>query len=192
MAPAATPRSSARCRAWSGSAYRLLATGQLSLDVGVGRRVRPLGPLSVRIAAPREVVFDVIADPYLGRTPGALRDKVEVLERGSDMVVAAHRTAVGWGMTTTTVESVRFARPDTILFRLLRGPIPHVVETFALTEDDDGTTLHYSGEMGTDFWQLGRVWGDIVAPRWVHTVAESFETISAEAERRGKSRSSNA
>ncbi|WP_432196582.1 hypothetical protein [Streptomyces sp. bgisy027] len=38
-----------------------LVTGALPLDVGVGRRTRPLGPQSVDIAAPREVVFDVIA-----------------------------------------------------------------------------------------------------------------------------------
>lgn len=38
-----------------------VARGALTLDLGVGRRVRPLGPLKVRIRAPREVVFDVIS-----------------------------------------------------------------------------------------------------------------------------------
>jgi hypothetical protein len=47
------------------------------------------------MAAPREVVFDVIAEPYLGRAPRALADKLRVLERGGDMVLAAHFTPLG-------------------------------------------------------------------------------------------------
>src|ERR671913_703189 len=45
--------------------YVGLVTGACPLDLGVGRRVRPLGPQLVEMAAPREVVFDVIAEPYL-------------------------------------------------------------------------------------------------------------------------------
>jgi hypothetical protein len=164
--------------------YRLVATGDLTLDTGVGRRVRPLGPLSVTIDAPRDTVFDVIAAPYLDRTPRALAAELEVLERGSDMVVAAHRTPIGWGMVATTVESVRFLRPATVSFRLLRGPVPHVVEQFALSEDPGGTRLDYTGELGTDFASLGAWWGELVARRWVATVATSLERIRVEAERR--------
>jgi hypothetical protein len=47
------------------------------------------------MAAPRELVFDVIAEPYLGQTPRALAGKLRVLERGSDMVLAAHFTPLG-------------------------------------------------------------------------------------------------
>jgi hypothetical protein len=61
--------------------YRLLASGALTIDVGVGRRLQPLGRLSQTIAAPPEVVFEVIAAPYLGRTPRALADKLQVWER---------------------------------------------------------------------------------------------------------------
>ena len=74
--------------------YRLLTTGAATIDVGVGRRVRSLGPRSWDIAAGRELVFDVIARPYLARTPRALEDKLQVWERGSDMVLAAHVTPV--------------------------------------------------------------------------------------------------
>jgi len=49
--------------------YVGLVTGACPLDLGLGRRLRPLGPQLVEMAAPREVVFDVIAEPYLGRTP---------------------------------------------------------------------------------------------------------------------------
>ena len=43
--------------------YRLLTSGALTLDLGVGRRLQPLGPLLQPIRAPPEVVFDVIAGP---------------------------------------------------------------------------------------------------------------------------------
>ena len=164
--------------------YRLVATGDLTLDTGVGRRTRPLGPLSVAIAAPRDTVFDVIAAPYLDRTPRALAAELEVLERGTDMVVAAHRTPIGRGMVATTVESVRFVRPATVSFRLLRGPVPHVVEQFALAEDSGGTRLDYTGELGTDLGSPGARWGEVVARRWVAAVTESLERIRVEAERR--------
>src|SRR5918995_4062183 len=75
--------------------YVGLVTGACPVDLGIGRRVRPLGPQLVEMAAPREVVFDVIAEPYQGRAPRALADKLRVLERGNDMVLAAHFTPLG-------------------------------------------------------------------------------------------------
>jgi len=36
------------------------------------------------------------------------------------------------------VETVRFTRPGRVDFRLVRGPVPHVVEAFVLTEQPDG------------------------------------------------------
>jgi polyketide cyclase/dehydrase/lipid transport protein len=164
--------------------YVLVVRGALTLDLGVGRRIRPLGPLQVVISAPRETVFDVIATPYLGRTPRALGAELEVLERGSDMVLAAHFTALGGGLTATTVETVRFERPDRVSFRLLRGPVPHVLESFELRAADNGTELEYRGELGTDLWGLGAWWGGQVAGRWVRTVEGSLARVRAEAERR--------
>jgi uncharacterized protein YndB with AHSA1/START domain len=165
-------------------AYVLTVRGALTLDLGIGRRVRPLGPIRRDIAAPRETVFDVIAAPYLKRTPRAMREKLDVLERGSDMVLAAHFTQVGAGMTATTVETVRFERPERISFRLVRGPVPHVVETFELRKRDGGTEFVYQGELGTDLWAIGGWWGDRVASSWVAAVEESLAGIQAEAERR--------
>ncbi|WP_435211378.1 SRPBCC family protein [Streptomyces sp. bgisy034] len=166
-----------------------LVTGALPLDVGVGRRTRPLGPQSVDIAAPREVVFDVIAQPYLGRATRAMREKVTVLERGSDMVLAAHRTPVAGGrLAATTVETVRFTRPERVDFRLVRGPVPAVTESFTLTERESGTRLVYKGELATDLWRAGQWWGGLVAPRWEATVATSLAAVRQEAERRSRLR----
>jgi hypothetical protein len=165
--------------------YVGLVTGAAPIELNVGRRMRPLGPLQVQIAAPREVVFDVIAEPYLGRQTRAMADKVEILERGSDMVLAAHRTRLRRGLVATTVETVRFARPDRVDFRLTRGPVPFVIEQFLLTDVEGGTRLAYTGELGTDLWALGARWGTIVAGPWERTVAATFAAVKAEAERRG-------
>src|SRR5919106_1284044 len=167
----------------------LVARAGLTLDIGVGRRLRPLGPIALDIAAPPELVFDVIAAPYLGRTPRALRSKLEVIERGADVVLAAHFTPVAPGLTVTTIEIVRFERPHRISFRLVKGPVPHVLERYELRPSDTGTAFEYRGELGTDLWALGAVWGRIVAASWEQTVASTLEGVRAEAERRAGRRS---
>jgi hypothetical protein len=164
--------------------YAGIVTGALALDLRVGRRTRPLGPQVTDIHAPPEVTFDVVAQPYLGRATRAMREKVQVLERGTDMVLAAHFTPVSRRLTATTVETVRFTRPGRIDFRLVRGPVPAVTESFVLSEQGPGTRLEYRGELSTDLWGLGERWGQIVATRWEQTVAASLEAIRAEAERR--------
>jgi hypothetical protein len=169
------------------TAYRLLANGSLTLDLGVGRRLQPLGPLMQTIAASPEIVFDVVAGPYLGRTPRALAGKLQVWERGSDMVLAAHFTQAKCG-TTTTLETVRFQHADRIDFRLVRGPVPHLVESFLLTPGDTGTSLQWQGELGTDLWALGEWWGGRVAHAWTRAVRESLREITVEAERRARGR----
>jgi hypothetical protein len=165
--------------------YRLVVRGALTLDLGVGRRVRPLGPLVRTIAAPPEVVFDVIARPYLGRTPRAMQDRLRVWERGGDMVLAEHHTTTG-RVTATTVETVRFERPHRVTFRLVRGPVPHIAETYELRDAPDGTAFIYSGELGTDVWALGQWWANRVAVAWERAVAHSLDAIQAEAERRAR------
>jgi uncharacterized protein YndB with AHSA1/START domain len=164
----------------------LVSRAGLTLDIGVGRRLRPLGPIALDIAAPPEVVFDVIAAPYLGRTPRALRHKLDVIERGADLVLAAHHTRVAHGFTVTTVETVRFERPHRISFRLVKGPVPHVLEQYELLPSEAGTAFEYTGELGTDLWALGSAWGAVVAPSWERTVATALDGIRTEAERRAR------
>lgn len=165
------------------SALYRLVLGVLGRDVGFGTSWRPLGPLTTRIKAPREIVFDVIAMPYLGRTPRALASKLRVLERSGDRVTAEHYTHIG-RIVTSTMETVRFERPDRVEFRLVRGPVPHVVERFELREVEGGTELDYAGELGTGLWALGRWWGRAVGGKWEATVQGSLDSIKNEAERR--------
>ncbi len=53
--------------------YVGLVSGACPIDLGIGRRIASLGPQLVDIAAPRDVVFDIVAAPYLDRTPRARR-----------------------------------------------------------------------------------------------------------------------
>ena len=140
----------------------LVARAGLTLDIGVGRRLRPLGPIALDIAAPPELVFDVLA---------------------------AHFTPLAPGLTVTTVETVRFERPRRVTFRLVKGPVPHVVERYELRASGSGTAFEYRGELGTDLWALGACWGAFVAPSWQRTVANSLDGIRTEAERRAHRRS---
>jgi len=168
------------------SAYAGVVTGRIHVDLGLGRRVRRLGPQERLIAAPRDVVFDVVAAPYLEHTPRALAGKLQVLESGSDYALAAHRTPTRFGLAAVTVELVRFERPERVTFLLVRGPVPHVTESFTLVATSDGTRLRYDGELGTDLGWVGEQWGALVAARWEAAVAESLDSITTEAERRSR------
>jgi len=164
--------------------YRSLVTGRLSLDLGVGRRTRALGPLSVDIAAPPEAVFATSAAPYAERRPRAVMDKVHILERTDHMVLAAHYTPVGKHLTAVTVETVILDPPNRLAFRLVRGPVPYVVETFTFASTHDGTRLTYTGELGTDLGRVGELWGNLVTRSWLAAVQTTLGVIKAESERR--------
>ena len=172
---------------WAGS-FLLLAMGRLSLDLGWGRSIHPLGPITIRIAAPRELVFEIIEAPYTGRAPGG--SGIEVLARGDALVVAAHHTQIHF-YTARTVEAVEFEPPARVGFRHLTGPVPHAVEEFTLEESDGSTELHYEGEVGIDFFVLGRIaarrW---VRPQWERTVREHLEDVKERAEQRAAARRS--
>jgi hypothetical protein len=159
---------------------RLMRVGKLTLDTGLGRTVHPLGPIEVDVAAPRELVFQQISAAYLGRTPTSLRGHLEVVDRGSDLVLARH-----WSKTrftnAQTLETVGFEPPERIRFRHVRGPVPHAVEEFVLRESDAGTTVEYRGEIGLDFWWFG----SLAARRWVRPVWEATVRASMESTKQG-------
>lgn len=166
----------------------LMAVGRLTLDLRWGRSLHALGPIVMRVAAPREVVFGQLAAPYLGRTPKALRDHLEVVEQGEDMVLGLHRTKVSF-YTAETTETVRFEHPERVSFRHVRGPVPHAVEEFVLHEDGDETMFEYRGEIGLDLWLVGRLaarWW--VRPIWEGEVRGSMEQVKQGSEARPDAR----
>jgi hypothetical protein len=160
--------------------FLLLAMGRLHLDLGWGRSLHELGPIEIRIAAPRDLVFKMISEPYLGHTP---RDSgIEVLARGDDLAVAIHHTKVHF-YSARTVEVIKLEAPARVGFRHLTGPVPHAVEQFALEEAEGVTELHYGGEVGIDFYLLGRIAGRYwVRPQWERAVREHLQDLRQRAE----------
>jgi len=83
-----------------------------------------------------------------------------------------------------TLETVRFQPPDRVDFRLVRGPAPHLTESFLLTASEQDTELRWHGELGTDLWAIGHWWGERVARAWTRAVQRSLRDLTTEAERR--------
>jgi hypothetical protein len=160
----------------AGALVALMARGRLTLDTGWGRTITPLRSRTVHFAAPRELVFDYLAAPYLGRTPKSAQEHPRVWERSENLAIASHFSRLA-GYTAETVEAVHFERPTRITFRHLRGPVPHAVESFELSDDNDETVLEYRGEVGLDFWFAGkfaaRWW---VVPTWDGVVRASLDS----------------
>jgi hypothetical protein len=166
--------------------FLLMAMGRLSLDLGWGRSLHPLGPITIRVAAPRNLVFEMISAPYLGRAPAG--SGIDVLAGSEDLVVAAHHTKVHF-YTARTLELIEFEPPSRVAFRHLTGPVPHAAEQFALTEAEEVTELEYRGEVGIDFFLLGRLAGRYwVRPQWERTVRDHLEDLRARAEERARRR----
>jgi Polyketide cyclase / dehydrase and lipid transport len=160
--------------------FLLLAMGRLHLELGWGRSFHDLGPIEVQISAPRDLVFAMISEPYLGHTPR--HAGIEVLSKGKDLAVAVHHTKVHF-YTARTVEAVKFDSPSRIGFRHLAGPVPHALEEFVLEEADGDTKLGYRGEVGIDFYFLGRLAGrHWVRPQWERAVRDDLEDLKQRAE----------
>jgi hypothetical protein len=160
--------------------FLLLAMGRLHLDLGWGRSLHELGPIELEIAAPRELVFELISEPYLGHTPKD--SKIEVVARGEDLAVAAHLTKVHF-YEARTVEVIEFEAPARVGFRHLTGPVPYAVEQFVLGEAEGGSTLRYGGEIGIDFFLLGRIAGRYwVRPQWERVVRKHLEDVKERAQ----------
>jgi hypothetical protein len=170
-----------------------MATGKLTLDLGCGRSLHQVGPLELYIEAPRDLVYEGLSSPYLGRTPSTLRGSLEVLERGQGMVLARHVSDLpvfgSLSYKAVTVETVQFEPPERIAFRHVRGPVPHALEEFVLREQREATVLTYRGELGIDFWALGQLAGKHwVAPQWLAQVETHLHEIKTSAEARSAAR----
>jgi len=171
--------------AGTGTLAGLMATGKLTLDTGWGRSTHELGPLTWTIDAPRDLVWQQFTGPYLGSIPRDMRENFDVVEHGSDLVVAWHKSHFG-RFAAETVEAVGFEEPHRIRFRHLRGPVPHAVEEFRFEELDEATTLlTYDGELGMDGWMAGSFAARYaVIPIWLEVVTEHVDaTVEAVTDR---------
>lgn len=169
--------------AMSAGALLALAMGRLHLDLGWGRSRHPLGLLRYEIAAPRELVYEILSAPYLGR---ARNDTIDVLAADESLVLAAHLTKVHF-YEARTVEAIELEPPSRMGFRHLTGPVPEATEEFRLEACGETTVLEYDGELGIDFFFLGRVAGRRwVVPQWNRAVAEHLEEVKRIAEQRAE------
>ena len=164
-------------------AFLALAMGRLHLDLGWGRSLHRLGPIRMRIEAPRELVYEILSAPYVGR---ARRKSIDVLVRGESLVVASHLTKVHF-YEARTVEAIDLERPARMRFRHLTGPVPYAIEEFRLEPEGEETELRYDGQLGIDFFVLGRIaarrW---VVPQWHRAVTEHLDAVKVQAEQRAQ------
>ena len=102
------------CRRRSSGHWRVRRPGHGQADHRSGNRSpNPASwPLDLDIAAPaRPSTPPQPRPPYTDRQPRAMQEKVEILERAGQMVLAVHRTALGSGLTAVTVETVTLDPP---------------------------------------------------------------------------------
>jgi hypothetical protein len=100
--------------------------------------MRPLGPFDI-----------VIADPVPRTHPTGHGRQAQAARAGTDMVPAARRSPIRSRMAATTVETVRFERPETVDFGSC--PLLHVGERVTFNDDGGLARVEYGGELGTDF-----------------------------------------
>jgi hypothetical protein len=141
------------------------------------------------------LVVDAVVEPAQG-LGGHFGEGPEAAERGQREPVAqqpgephrhqlaAHRTPIRGRLVAVTVETVTFTPDQRIGFRLVRGPVPHVVETITLADTETGCRL----DLGTDFAAAGGWWGRLVASRWQATVEATMRSVKTEAERQATRR----
>lgn len=112
-------------------------------------RIHELRPISVEIAAPQALVFEMAAATG-GVLPGSPPHSAEVLERDGDTLLVRYRTPA---VVTELVmlERVRLYPPDRIEYEVLEGPMEHVRETLAIAMVEPHLTLVcYTGTVGSD------------------------------------------
>lgn len=145
-----------------------------------------LRPQTIRIDAPRELVFQMMSHFGRGRLPGDNSEASRVICREGDRLVAEFRTRAGF-FTYTTLEEVRLHPPERIEFRHLAGPLAYAAEEFAfraLTERR--TELTHSGEfVWSRFPLFGRLGGLIYTrPVFERAIAAHMAQLKSAAEAR--------
>jgi hypothetical protein len=140
-----------------------------------GDRVRiAFAKQRVRVEAPRELCFEVVA------SAGRVIERISETERVVEFL-ADYR-----GRTIRTVERVELEPPRVIRYSWLEGPLPAVEEEIVfLAEGLAETEIVYSGHFtpreGVPRWVYGRL---LVKPRFERIVREHLLEGKAIAERR--------
>ncbi len=107
-----------------------------------------VGPVSVRIAAPPQLVYQMMS--AIGQGDGRDGERAELLDRNGDKLVCDFWTSVslpvGADRLVRTRERVTLRPPDTVEFEHLDGPVRGLRETITVDHDPDGgTRMSYVG-----------------------------------------------
>ena len=96
--------------------------------------------MTLPIAAPRELVFQMLRAMGKGQIPESRDDSARLVSEDGNTLVVEFRTQTG-GRTVTTLKEVTFFPPERIIFRHLKGPRSSVWEKFSLQEDGESTMM---------------------------------------------------
>ena len=108
-----------------GASWRWRWVACTSTLAGAGAGSRWVSP--VEIAAPRELLYEILSAPYLGR---ARSDTIDVLAASGTLVLAAHLTKVHF-YEARTVKAIELEPPSRMGFRHLTGPVPEATRRSA-------------------------------------------------------------
>ena len=99
-----------------------------------------LRPHTVRVRAPRELLFQMLSHFGRGGIPGADGESSKILSRDGSALVVEFKTKSLFA-TYTTIEQVRLYPPERIEFTHLSGPLTYAEEWFALDSVDSLDSL---------------------------------------------------
>jgi len=107
-----------------------------------------VGPVSTRLAAPAELVYQMLS--AIGQGDGKNGERAEVLERGHDELVCDFWTRVslpvGFDRLVRTRERVWLRPPDSVEYEHLNGPLRGMRETITVVPHlDGGAEMTYRG-----------------------------------------------
>ena len=141
---------------------------------------------TVRIRAPRELVFQMMSHFGRGRLSGDNNESSKILERDGNRLVVEFKTKALFA-TYTTVEVVNLYPSERITFEHLSGPLHHASEAF-IFEDIYGkeTYLSHSGEIIWSTFPFFGWFGGIIYTRPVfeRTIVKHMAQVKQAAEAR--------
>jgi hypothetical protein len=101
---------------------------------------------SVRINAPRELIFQMMSSFGRGKLKGDNNEASEVISRDGDSLVVRFRTKAG-PISYDTVEEITLEKPSRIRFKHLSGQLSYATEEFLFEEAGEfETDLVHDGE----------------------------------------------
>lgn len=111
-----------------------------------GEMSEPIPPVHIEINAPRELVFEM-ASAVGGSLPDGPPHASELIRRDGNVLVVRFSAPAPFRFFGF-LEEVTLSAPSRIDYRVLEGPLDHVVEWLDFAEDGGTTTVTYAGEVG--------------------------------------------